>query len=520
MHASDGCPAIQAMRSPGCGRQMPTLLRNQKIGVNSTIPAPDGSATNPPIKSLFQNISLAVFLNLGIKTAWVLANNVVQDRIGHTDFGMYLALYSFGFLFLALSDMGVNQYTAKTLAHQPELLRKLFPNLLSMKLFFAFVYPFFMLGMGALLGYEGVELHYLFLLCVVHAVLQINFFFRSNFQAFQKFRLDAFASVLDRVIMLGIVVVLLFTEISIDEYIYAYLVSAVVTMIVLYIFVIRLFGVIRPAWHARSIRDLLRRSFPFAVITVLYSINDKVDQVMLERIIGGEEGKHETGLYGGAYRWVDTTMMYLWTVLPIFFAKFARHLNEEKALSRLLAFGQPIATVPMLFVGVFAMFYGEKLLFLFTNSTAAELATMEACLRILFISVLVNGFFAIYSTLLTSTGHERFVSWMIFVSILLNISLNFIFIPDFGARASAWTTVASFSFLSLSYLYYIQFRLKVRIPYGNLLRLLLIGAGFTIVFWLLSQTALAWYAVSAIAGILLLALTYFSGMIKLREEVE
>ncbi|MEM1000817.1 MAG: polysaccharide biosynthesis C-terminal domain-containing protein [Bacteroidota bacterium] len=486
-----------------------------KIRVTSPLPYP-----GTPIKSLFQNIGLAVVLNLGIKTAWVLANNIVQDRIGHTDFGLYLALYSLGFLFLALSDMGVNQYTAKTLAHQPQLLRQLFPNLLSLKLFFAFVYPFFMLGVGAVLGYSGLELWYLFLLCSVHSVLQINFFFRSNFQAFQKFRLDAFASVLDRVIMLGIVVVLLLTHISVESYIYAYLASAVATMVVLYVFLVRLFGVIRPQWQTARMRNLLAKSFPFAVITVLYSINDKVDQVMLERIIGGEAGKHETGLYGGAYRWVDTTMMYLWTVLPIFFAKFAKHLTDDRALSRLLAFGQPIATLPMLFVGVFAMFYGDKLLFLFTNSTPAELATMESCLRILFLAVLINGYFAIYSTLLTSTGHERFVSWMIFVSILLNVTLNFIFIPQFGARASAWTTVTSFGFLSLSYLYYIQFRLPVRIPFRNLGKLLLVSLAFTAAFWGLSWTNLPWYAVTALAGGVLLALTYFSGMIKLRDEIE
>ncbi|HHG83768.1 MAG TPA: hypothetical protein ENJ82_03380, partial [Bacteroidetes bacterium] len=264
---------------------------------------------------------------------------------------MYLALYSLGFLFLALADMGINQYTTKTLAHQPDLLRTLFPNLLSLKLFFSICYPFFMLGIGWLLNYESQELLYLFVLCGVHGVLQINFFFRANFQAFQKFRLDAFASVLDRVIMLGIVLILLLTDISIAEYIYAYLTSAVVTMLILYIFIVRLFGIIRPGGERKAMKKLLKNSFPFAVITVLYSINDKVDQVMLERIIGGDLGKHETGLYGGAYRWVDTTMMYLWTVLPIFFAKFAKHLDDQKALSKLLAFGQPIAALPMLFIG-------------------------------------------------------------------------------------------------------------------------------------------------------------------------
>ncbi|MEM7039926.1 MAG: polysaccharide biosynthesis C-terminal domain-containing protein, partial [Bacteroidota bacterium] len=410
----------------------------------------------------------------------------------------------------------INQYTTKTLAAQPDLLKKLFPNLLSVKVFLSVLYPFFMIGAGWLLGYEGTELFYLFLLCCVHGVLQINFFFRANFQAFQKFKLDAFASILDRLIMLGIVTVLLLTKISVEAYIYAYLASAVVTMVILYVFVVRMFGWMKAEWNTKEIGGLLKQSFPFAVITILYSINDKVDQVMIERIIGDAEGKRQTGLYGGAYRWVDTVMMYLWTVLPIFFAKFAHHPGDNKTLSRLLAFGQPIAALPMLFAGVFAFFYGDQLLFLFKNSNAAELAVMDQCLRILFLAVVINGFFAIYSTLLTSTGHERFVSWMIGASIALNVTLNFIFIPQYGAVASAWTTVASFGFLSLSYLYYIQFRLDIRIPYTMLGRLLTIGALFTAGFWGLDQTGLPWYVVSGIAFAWLGGLTYAFGLTKLQ----
>lgn len=474
---------------------------------------------SPAIRNLFENISLAVVLNLLIKSAWILVNNVVQDELGHEAFGTFMALYSLGFLFLALSDMGLNQYTTKTLASQPELLRKLFPTLFSLKLAFSSVYPFFMVGIGYLLGYGQTQIFYLFLLCLLHGAVQMTFFFRANFQAFQKFRLDAFASIVDRAILLVIVLVLLQTEITLENYILANLLSVAASMVILYLLLLRLIGFIPPAWNGRTARQLLKNSFPFAVITVLYSVNDKVDQVMLERLLGPAEGPHETGLYAGAYRWVDAFMMYLWTVLPIFFAKFAHLIGDQKSLGKYLAFGQPIAALPMIFAGGFVMLYGDKLLWLFKNSNPEELATMLACLQILFIAVVVNGFFAIYSTLLTSTNHERFVSWMIFVSIIMNVSLNFVFIPQYGAVASAWTTLASFSFLSLSYLYYIQFRLPVRIPYLQLVRLLAIGAIFGLGYWSLAQTALPWYLVTALAGALLAGLAFAFRTINLRPPI-
>ena len=45
----------------------------------------------------------------------------------------------------------------------------------------------------------------------------------------------------------------------------------------------------------------------------------KWDQVMLERMAGDVP----TGLYAAAYRWLDAFSMYLWIVLPMFFARFA-----------------------------------------------------------------------------------------------------------------------------------------------------------------------------------------------------
>lgn len=431
-----------------------------------------------------------------------------------------MALYSLGFLFLALADMGINQYTTKTLAGEPDRLRQLFPTLFSLKLCFSAIYPFFMLGVGYLLGYSHTEVLYLFLLCLMHGIIQINAFFRSNFQAFQKFKLDAFASVLDRVVLLGIVIVFLLTHIDLDRYLIANVASVGFSMIILYVLLLRQIGFMAPVWNRKEAKALLRKSFPFAVITVLYSVNDKVDQVMLERLLGEDRGDHETGLYAGAYRWVDAVMMYLWTVLPIFFAKFAFHIREEKTLERLLAFGQPIAALPMIFAGGFVFFYGDKLLWLFKNSSPEELQTMEYCLRALFIAVVINGFFAIYSTLLTSTNHERFVSRMIFVSILMNLTLNFIFIPQYGAVASAWTTVASFAFLSVSYLFYIQFRLPVRIPFGQLGKLLAIGAIFGAAFWGLDLTGMPWWLVTGAAGLVLLGLAFAFRVIDLKSNSE
>jgi O-antigen/teichoic acid export membrane protein len=361
-----------------------------------------------------------------------------------------------------------------------------------------------MVGVGAMLGYSSADLFYLLIICYSHSIAQLIAFFRAGFQSFQQFRIDAFASILDRLILIGIVAVLLSRNISLDSFVFAAFISLAISMVVLYVVLVKKVFPLVPGKADGSWAAMLKLSLPFAVLTILYSVNDKIDQVMLERIYS----RHEAGLYGAAYRWIDTIMMYLWTVLPIFFARFAFFIHSKKEQEKLLRFGQGIAAIPMIFCGIFALMYGEKLLWQFKASTPAEIETMAYCLRILFIAVMVNGVFAIYSTLLTSTGHERFVGWAIFGSISLNITLNAILIPQFGARACAWDTVISFSSLSIAYIVYIFKNGEISIPWDKLLKIALAGLACAGIFFGLDRAGMEWYWVSCISGAALLGLSW------------
>ena len=109
---------------------------------------------------------------------------------------------------------------------------------------------------------------------------------------------------------------------------------------------------------------------------------------------------------------------------------------------------------------------------------------------------------------------------MIFIGILLNVTFNFIFIPKYGAIASAWTTLGSYVFLSITYIIYIQVKLPFNIPFGKLFKLLLVGGIFAGIFYGLSLTALPWWLVSGISGIALLGLTLGAGIVKFGKAIE
>lgn len=423
----------------------------------------------------------------------------VHDRVGHTSWGLYAALLSFSFLFISLADLGINSYTTQHLASQQEKLRGFLPHLLGAKIVLAGLFPPLMVGMGFIWGYRGSALWMLLFLAMIHGGSQFMQYFRANFQALQKFRLDAYASITEKTLLLLLVGGLMLGDISLERFIGARLGSIALATLIFWAILIRMYGWIRPRLDSQVLRPLLRGSIAFAVITVLYSIHDKVDQVMLERLVG----ERETSLYAAAYRWLDAISMYLWIVLTLFFARMARHIREPERLSQLLRLGHQVTTLPLVFVCTFGLFYGDFLInLLFQHSTPAEWTTMIRSLKWLFGALLVNGFAMIYSTLLTATGHVRFVNRLILASILINVLINFWLIPQHGAIGAAISTFISFSFAAIAYVVYILTQTPVRIPRSIGIRLLALTACMILLVGTLQalETPILWAGLISLAG--------------------
>jgi O-antigen/teichoic acid export membrane protein len=453
-------------------------------------------------------------LNLLIKPGWVIVENAVQDRLGHNAFGTFTALYALTLVLASVSDLGITQHTTKRVAAEPGFLPEYFPTILPLRGSLNVLFLLAMLVVGWVIGYRGSTLTLLGLLGGGLLLTQYAQFLRGAVQAHQHFNTDAWLSVLEKALLLGLVLALLPIGITLQNYIGARTVAAAVTFVLLYGLVSRLFGRVPWRLNRQYAGEVLRGSLPFALITLLYGLNERIDMVMLERLASPQEA----GYYAGAYRWVDAVMMYLWTVLPLFFAKFAHALHRRDEQRELLWFGQRVATLPLLLICAFVLFRGEVVFFQFGHSSAAEIARMTLCVKILFVNVLVHAFFAIYSTLLTSTSFERPVSWLVALSILVNVLLNAVFLPRYGAVAGAVNTLLCAIVVSGGYVWLVHARAKIAVPWSLLARLgltfvLLCGAWYSLQQFL----NLHWLVESMLAGVAFVAFVFLTGVVRVQE---
>jgi len=468
------------------------------------------------IKRFFGNISFVVLLNLLVKPGWVVVENLVQDRLGHATFGLITALSALTMVVAALSDLGLTPYSVQRVAAEPTFMAETFPTLLPLRGALNAVALAAMLAMGWVLGYRGPELWLLLAVGAALLLTQYGQFLRGTLQAHQKFNTDAVLSVVEKFVLLGAVVALLPVGLTLPRYVGARLGAAAFTTVLLYGLMTRFFGRIRYRWQGPVAGKALRASLPFALMTLLYGMNERIDMVMLERLASPTEA----GYYAGAYRWVDAVMMYAWTVLPLFFAKFASVPKDAGAQRELLRFGQRIVTLPLLFVVAFVLFRGEVLFWQFSHSSGPELARMTLCLKILFINVLVHAFFAIYSTLLTSTAHEKAVSWLVAGSILLNVGLNLFLLPRYGAVAASLDTLLCAAAVSVGYLVLVARRTGAGVPVRLLARLLL-AFGLLCGSWYALQyglgKTLAWWLEAGLMGVLFGLIILGTGLVRKKE---
>jgi O-antigen/teichoic acid export membrane protein len=440
---------------------------------------------------------LVVLLNLLIKPAWLLVENQVQDVLGHAAFGTYMALFSFAAVFGVFVDLGINQFTTKHLAARHGQEDTLLPVLFPLKWLMTLLFPGLMVLGGWLWGYRGQELYFLLLLAAGYAFSQFLFFLRAILQGRHLFRADAWASVSERLFQLLLVAALFWFGLTLESFLYSRTLGILLAFALMLLVLRRKLGPLRYRLRRDQARQVFRASFPFALIMLLYGLNERVDMVMLERL----SSKVETGLYAAAYRWADAAMMLLWTVLPVFFARFAALAADRGAQAQLLRLGQVLVSVPLIFVGVFVLFYGRLLFWQFHHSGAGELHRMELNLAVLFLNVMVQALFAIYSTLLTASNYEQQVSKLLVVSVIANVMLNSIFIPGYGSLAAAANTLFCTLLVSAGYLYLVQVKMRVAIPGGLLLKLFLAALFLAGFFQLGRYALLPWYWNTAVAGI-------------------
>ncbi|MBS1643992.1 MAG: oligosaccharide flippase family protein [Bacteroidetes bacterium] len=384
-----------------------------------------------------RNLLFIIGINILVKPIWVfLIDRTVQNRVGHEAYGTFQALLNMSVILQFVLDFGLNSYNTRTIAQSPKRFASRFPVMLGLRLLLMGIYSIAVLVLGYLLGYRGEELGLLCGTLLIQTLTILLLFVRSNVAAFQEFKLDGILSVLDRLLMILVCSLLLFLpsmagQFEIKWFVWTQVACYAVAVLVGFYFLYTITKQpIRLSFHFGKVWGLLRASSPYALLIFLMAVYMRSDTTLVERL----SSKDQAGIYASAYRQLDVCNMFAILFAGVLLPLYGRMLAEKKSVAGIVRMSTNLLFPVAVLGAVVAWTCGEGIMQLLYPGAgsydALVFAWVMTCLP-------AYSLMYIYSTLLTANGDMKTQNWLAAAAVLLNVGLNLLLVPQYGALAAA-----------------------------------------------------------------------------------
>jgi O-antigen/teichoic acid export membrane protein len=472
-------------------------------------------------KKFLSNLLLLLFLNLLVKPFWIIGiDRGVQNAVGAEEYGFYFTILNFSFIFNILLDFGITNFNNRNIAQHRQLLNKHFSSIVILKFLLTLVYFIVIFSAGLLMKYDSRQLFMLAILGFNQFLLSFILYLRSNISGLLMFRTDSMLSVMDRLLMIVFCGILLWGNVTdkpfrIEWFVYTQTAAYLLTIAVAASIVVVKAKFRRLHWNRLFFLMIIKKSFPFALLVLMMAFYNRIDSVMIEKILRDTIGNEQVGIYAQAYRLLDATNMIAYLFAVLLLPLYANMIRNMLPVQNLLKLAYTLLFVMAVMVAVSALFYGQPIMRLLYPPHELE-AMIDYELRInqsaKVFSLLMCGFLPIsttyvFGTLLTANGNLRQLNIVAASGMVINIVLNLILVPRLFAIGSAITSLTTQSITALLQVFIAQYIFRFSIEYRFLARLFFFALGSVLLAWATLMIDLPWIQsfIIMIAGVLVYA---------------
>lgn len=192
--------------------------------------------------------------------------------------------------------------------------------------------------------------------------------------------------------------------------------------------------------NKRFIRRLLVESFPMGAILLIFTIDNKIDTVML----GSIKGSGAVGIYAVAYRIYDVLILgaayFMFTLLPV----LSRYSDLTRWREKLGQIYQKSFDF-MFLMGITAMigvwFFAPIAVKLITQKRLFEFSDSIAVLRLLGLALFLAYLNHLTGYTIVALGKQRRYFFIAFGALIFNVVSNALVIPRFSYYGAAMVTI-------------------------------------------------------------------------------
>ena len=391
-----------------------------------------------------QVASQGITIVISIITVAVLARRLEVEA-----FGGYTFLFTFIFFFLSFNDLGIPTTLLREITQSPARTEELVQNMLGLRLVMAIAS--IVVGWGVVTwldlppGYRLAQIVFLLILPIQaigtqYVVLQSRIQIGRVVAAELTNRVVGFA-VMMAAIAYGQGLLWVVAALVIGEAAGAALVLALT------------WDAVRPVprFDVGVWRHVVRMSLPLSATTLMVAILNRVDMVLLQKMSPTPDvGLTRVAHYGSAYRVPNLServpQMMMGTIFPMMMAFAATDIAALRRLYWKSSMQLAAIALPMVAVVTVSAPYIVRVWM------GPEYAPVVPLMRVLIWASALLYIALPAANLLIALRFQRINFWMMIPATVLNVALNLMLIPRFGALGAAWATVAAYAFLAVGYL--------------------------------------------------------------------
>jgi O-antigen/teichoic acid export membrane protein len=443
-------------------------------------------------KKFTRSIIVLLFLNLLVKPFWVFGiDRTIQNRVGAEEYGLYFSLFGFSLLLNMISDLGITNYNNRNIAQNQDQLGIQLGLIIPVKLLLSILYCIVTISIAFCLGYSSRHFSLLIWLIVNQMLSSFILYLRSNISAMQMFITDSIISVLDKLLTILVCGIMLWGQqdltFRIEWLVLSQTIAYSVTLLFVLPIVLKKSGKIHLGFNFKNAIKILKKSFPYALLAMLMMSYSRIDAVMIERMI--PNGKTEAGIYAQAFRISDALSMFAILFASILLPLFAKMLKEHEPIGATLSHSFALLMIPVISIIAVLLNSSHEFMNLLYQQHGEESANILSLLLFGFGGICLNY---IFGTLLTSAGQLSTLNKISALGLILNIILNLLMIPSYGAMGAAIANATTQLMIGISQAFISIRIMKIKVKIFTLIKYGFLAV-MTIAMAFLSKLIMPWY---------------------------
>jgi len=388
----------------------------------------------------------------------LLTTAFLTRTLGKAGYGAYGILANFIALFVALADWGTSTIAVREASQNEEAQESIFGTAITLRTIIA---TFMALGFFVFLPFYAPLRSFSFSF-FLSSLIVIYFSLKTSATIIFQTKLKLYyAGLVDAVSSLAFYLFLIFFWVKRGDF------SAVIrylnysSLIGVFLALVLMLFLAKPVLRLekRWTRKIILESLPMGAMLAVFSIYNRLDAFLLQIFRGNEE----TGIYLLAYKVHDNLVLgaafFMNALFPVISVKSLEDKIQlekiyKKAFDILLLMVMPLVILFFIFAPLIISLLGGP-----------HFSAAVTVLRILVFATAFAYFNHLTGYTLVALGKQRISFFVAIAALVLNLSLNLIFIPKYSFFAASFITIITEAFVFIVTSFYLRKRMKLSLSF-------------------------------------------------------